>query len=41
MAFAFSGSLMESEGGGMQTPPKISRTAKGTTVRVLPDVDIY
>ena len=26
-------------GGGMQTPPKISRNAKGMTVRFLPDVD--
>ena len=39
MAFAFSNSLIESGGGN--TPPKISGTTIGTTMKFLPDVGIY
>ena len=40
MASAFSDSLMASGGGG-STPPKISGTTKGMTMKFLPDVGIY
>ena len=40
MASAFSGSLMASGGDGF-TPPKISGTTKGMTMKFLPDVGIY
>ena len=43
MASAFSDSLMASGwgGGGGSTPPKISGTTKGMTMKFLPDVGIY
>ena len=39
MASAFSGSLMASGGGS--TPPEISGTTKGMTMKFLPDVGVY
>ena len=41
MASAFSDSLMASGGGGGSTPPKISGTTKGMTMKFLPDVGIH
>ena len=42
MASAFSDSLMASgDGGGGSTPPKISGTTKGMTMKFLPDVGIH
>ena len=40
MASAFSDSLMASVG-GFSTPPKISETTKGMTMKFLPDVGIH
>ena len=40
MASTFSDSLMASRGGGFH-PPEISGTAKGMTIKFIPDVGIY
>ena len=41
MASAFSDSLMASGGGFGSTPPEISGTTKGLTMKFLPDVSVY
>ena len=41
IASAFSDSLKASGEGGGSTPPEISGTTKGMTMKFLPDVGIY
>ena len=41
MASAFSDSLMAFGGGGVPSPPKISGTTKGMTMKFLPAVGIH